>query len=190
MHWAVKTALYRAARALIGLDKVLSRIEQALLFLGMLGLFGLVGFQVIARPLGISQQWTQELSQYVLIAVIFCGASLGVSLKEHASFEVLEKKAPLPLRHALAVTTQTVVGLFCVVIAVSGVRLVKMQMVMGRYTISFPTRLPMYVFYAIIPITFVVAAFHVIVVMLRDVIPLDRRCRRNYGDRRCKGGGG
>ena len=163
----------RVASVLIAFDMALSRIEQGLLFFGVLCLFCLIGFQVIARPLAISQQWTQELSQYILIAVIFCGASLGIAKKEHAGFEVLAARLASPLRRVLAVITLLIVGLFCAIVIMNGIGLVKLQMAMGRYTISFPNRYPIYLFYAIIPATFSVALFHVIVLILKEVILTD-----------------
>jgi len=148
-------------RIWLNIDEILAIIERWFLFFGLLILLFIVGLQILGRLFYFSQRWTQELAQYILIWNIFIGVSLGIRANEHASFDFLKFKA-VSIKPILEMIIRLSVGFFCLMIIIYGIKLIQIQMMIGRNTVSLPTNIPIYYFYHVFPICFSFCLFHLI----------------------------
>ena len=70
----------------LGIDRLIWRAVDALLFVIVLGLLITVSWQALSRLVGFSAPWTEELSRFLFIWMIMLGAMIGI--REHTHFEV------------------------------------------------------------------------------------------------------
>lgn len=72
-------------------------------------LAGVVFTQFFTRyALNDSAAWTEEIARYLLIGVVFVGASIGVAKNNHIQVDLLYRWLPAPMCRALAVAVDLV----------------------------------------------------------------------------------
>jgi TRAP-type C4-dicarboxylate transport system permease small subunit len=110
-------------------------------------LAGVVFTQFFTRyALNDSAAWTEEIARYLLIGVVFVGASIGVAKNNHIQVDLLYRYLPAPVCRALAV------GVDIARIAFLGamtVYTVQMMQKMGSYQMTI-VDLPMNIVYSVV----------------------------------------
>ena len=122
----------------------------ALLLFWALG--GVVFTQFFTRyALNNSASWTEEIARYLLIGVVFVGASIGVAKNNHIQVDLLYRYLPAAAGRALAVV---VGGLRIAFLASMSWYTLQMMQKMGSYQMTI-IDLPMNIVYGVVLFGFV-----------------------------------
>ncbi len=131
-----------------------------------LGLFWILGatvfYQFFTRyALNNSASWTEEIARYLLIGVVFVGASIGVAKNNHIQVDLLYRYLPAPLCRALALAVDVARIAF---LGSMSVFTVQMMQKMGPLPMTI-VDLPMNIVYSVVLFGFVVMTLRSIWVM-------------------------
>jgi TRAP-type transport system small permease protein len=125
-------------------------------------LAGVVFTQFFTRyALNNSASWTEEIARYLLIGVVFVGASIGVAKNNHIQVDLLYRYMPAPLCRALALLVDVVRIAF---LAAMTVFTVQMMQKMGPLQMTI-VDLPMNIVYSVVLFGFAAMALRSIWVM-------------------------
>ncbi len=131
---------------------------------------GVVFTQFFTRyALNDSAAWTEEIARYLLIGVVFVGASIGVARNNHIQVDLLYRWIPAPAARGLAVCVDV---LRCAFFAAMVVVTVQMMKKMGAYQMTI-VDLPMNIVYSVVLFGFIAMA-------LRSVWVLRVHWQRGY----------
>jgi TRAP-type C4-dicarboxylate transport system permease small subunit len=125
-------------------------------------LAGVVFTQFFTRyALNDSAAWTEEIARYLLIGVVFVGASIGVAKNNHIQVDLLYRYLPRPLCRAMSVGVDLLrigfLGSMCVFT-------VQMMQKMGSYQMTI-IDLPMNIVYGVVLFGFAAMAVRSVWVM-------------------------
>jgi TRAP-type C4-dicarboxylate transport system permease small subunit len=110
-------------------------------------LAGVVFTQFFTRyALNNSASWTEEIARYLLIGVVFVGASIGVAKNNHIQVDLLYRYLPAPLCRALAVAVDAMRIAF---LGAMTFYTVQMMQKMGNYQMTI-VDLPMNIVYSVV----------------------------------------
>jgi TRAP-type transport system small permease protein len=110
-------------------------------------LAGVVFTQFFTRYfLNNSASWTEEIARYLLIGVVFVGASIGVAKNNHIQVDLLYRYLPRQACRVLAVAVDVVRVAF---LAAMSFFTVQMMMKMGNYQMTI-VDLPMNIVYGVV----------------------------------------
>jgi len=108
---------------------------------------GVVFYQFFTRyALNNSASWTEEIARYLLIGVVFVGASIGVAKNNHIQVDLLYRYLPAPLCRALAVAVDIARIAF---LGAMTFYTVQMMLKMGNYQMTI-VDLPMNIVYSVV----------------------------------------
>ena len=115
-------------------------------------LAGVVFTQFFTRyALNDSAAWTEEIARYLLIGVVFVGASIGVAKNNHIQVDLLYRYLPAPLCRALALAVDVLRIAF---LGSMSIYTVQMMLKMGAYQMTI-VDLPMNIVYSVVLFGFV-----------------------------------
>ena len=121
-----------------------------------------VFYQFFTRyALNNSASWTEEIARYLLIGVVFVGASIGVAKNNHIQVDLLYRYLPAPACRALAVGVDVLRVAF---LASMTVFTVQMMLKMGSYQMTI-IDLPMNIVYGVVLFGFVAMSLRSVWVM-------------------------
>ena len=110
-------------------------------------LAGVVFTQFFTRyALNNSAAWTEEIARYLLIGVVFVGASIGVAKNNHIQVDLLYRYLPAPVCRALAVAVDVLRIAF---LGAMTFYTVQMMQKMGNYQMTI-VDLPMNIVYSVV----------------------------------------
>jgi TRAP-type transport system small permease protein len=132
----------------------------ALLLFWVLG--AVVFTQFFTRyALNNSAAWTEEIARYLLIGVVFVGASIGVAKNNHIQVDLLYRYLPARVCRALALLVDVLrIGFFVAMVATTA----QMMQKMGSYQMTI-VDLPMNIVYSVVLCGFLAMALRSIWVM-------------------------
>ena len=123
---------------------------------------GVVFTQFFTRyALNDSASWTEEIARYLLIGVVFVGASIGVAKNNHIQVDLLYRYLPAKLCRALALLVDVLRITFLVAMTVYTVQ---MMLKMGSYQMTI-VDLPMNIVYSVVLFGFAAMSLRSIWVM-------------------------
>ena len=123
---------------------------------------GVVFTQFFTRyALNDSASWTEEIARYLLIGVVFVGASIGVAKNNHIQVDLLYRYLPARACRALAFVVDVLRIAFLVAMTVYTVQ---MMQKMGSYQMTI-VDLPMNIVYSVVLFGFAAMALRSIWVM-------------------------
>jgi TRAP-type transport system small permease protein len=108
-----------------------------------------------------SASWTEEIARYLLIGVVFVGASIGVAKNNHIQVDLLYRYLPAKLCRALALLVDVLRITFLVAMTVYTVQ---MMVKMGAYQMTI-VDLPMNIVYSVVLFGFAAMSLRSIWVM-------------------------
>ena len=140
-----------------------------------LGIFWLLGltvlYQFVTRyVLNDSAAWTEEIARYLLVGVVFVGASIGVLKNNHIQVDFFYRHMPLAMGRVLGVVVDVVRTLFFVAAVVMTVQ---MMIKIGNNASMTIVDLPMNIVYG-------VCLFGFIAMLVRSVQVSVVHWRRGY----------
>ena len=106
-----------------------------------------VFYQFFTRyALNDSASWTEEIARYLLIGVVFVGASIGVAKNNHIQVDLLYRYLPARAGRVLALLVDVLrIGFLCSMTVFT----VQMMLKMGSYNMTI-IDLPMNIVYAVV----------------------------------------
>jgi len=144
---------FHATDEAVDLSKTPLEAWAALLLFWILG--GVVFYQFFTRyALNDSASWTEEIARYLLIGVVFVGASIGVAKNNHIQVDLLYRYLPQPAGRGLALTVDALRIAFY---ASMTVFTAQMMQKMGSYQMTI-IDLPMNIVYSFVLFGFAVMA--------------------------------
>lgn len=114
------------------------------------------------RPLA----WVEELATYCFIWGTFLGASVGLKRGTHLKIETFLGYLPVGARGLILSVTQVAIGVFCLLLAVHGVKSMLLFEWRQR-TIALPVELPRYLFFSG---PLVVASLSMLLTVVHDLL--------------------
>ena len=159
---------FHATDEAVDLSKTPAEAWIALLLFWALG--GVVFYQFFTRyALNNSASWTEEIARYLLIGVVFVGASIGVAKNNHIQVDLIYRYLP---RHACRVLAIAVDVARVAFLAAMSFFTVQMMMKMGSYQMKI-VDLPMNIVYSVV-------LFGFVAMTLRSVWVAKVHWRRRY----------
>jgi TRAP-type C4-dicarboxylate transport system permease small subunit len=160
-------------RYILGLDRLIGRLEAALLAAMVAAITAVTFAQVFTRyVIGDPLIWTEEVARYLFVWITLIGAAAAVRSHGHYGLDMLRHYAP-PLRAALGLLTMLVVTAFLALLLYTGIaetRQAALQM-------SPALQVRMHWAYLALPVGAALALFHVFAHWMRAGIaahPLDK----------------
>ena len=138
---------------------------EAWVALGFFWVLGLtVFYQFITRyVMNDSAAWTEEIARYLLIAVVFTGATIGVVKNNHIQVDFFYKFMPSPVARAMATTVDVLrVGFFVAAAILTAMMMLKL----GSNSRMTMVDLPMNWVYGICLLGFAAMAFRSVQIAL------------------------
>jgi TRAP-type C4-dicarboxylate transport system permease small subunit len=115
-------------------------------------LAGVVFTQFFTRyALNNSASWTEEIARYLLIGVVFVGASIGVAKNNHIQVDLIYRYLPAPICRVLAILVDVLRVAF---LAAMSFFTIQMMLKMGSYQMTI-VDLPMNIVYSVVLFGFV-----------------------------------
>lgn len=160
-------------RVLNAIDKVLTQIEEVILFIAtMAALFGLFFNVVLRYGFASGLPWSEELVREVIIVTTFLGCSTAIKLGTMIRIDALYQIKP-KLKTPLTIFSNLVALLYSILLVIYGWKLTLIQAKTGQTTIIM--QLPLQYLYAVMPVAGVFMTLRCIQVLYRDLSGLRNR---------------
>ncbi len=105
----------------------------------------------IANVLDYSPIWTEELSRWLYVYIVFIGAGVGIQRNEHIAIEFVAEKLPPLVRLSLKLFTSALIVFCCVLFVRYGIKNTRVVWKQHSHTMPIFTYA---VLYAVVPISF------------------------------------
>ena len=123
-------------------------ITGAMLLLVLMGVL-----QILFRfVLNFSLSWTEELSRYLFILMVYTGASLALKRKKHVRVELIDIYVKSKIKKYIFIFNDIVMIWLLLLVGYAGLKISMTTYEMEQ--LSPALGLPMYLVYGIIPLTF------------------------------------
>jgi TRAP-type C4-dicarboxylate transport system permease small subunit len=106
-----------AAGFLAGLDRRLTKIEEAASALLIAAIFTILAANVILRSLGRPLLWADEMAVLLMACAAFLGAAVALARGQHMAVTLLLDRLPLPLRSWVLIGVDLIVLGFFLILA-------------------------------------------------------------------------
>lgn len=160
-------------RFVLGLDRLLGRLEAMLLAAMVAAITAVTFAQVFTRYVTADPLiWTEEVARYLFVWITLIGAAAGVRVHAHYGLDILRRYAP-PLHTALGAVTMLIVAGFLLLLLYTGIAETRQ----AALQISPALQVRMHWAYLALPVGAGLALWHVLAHWVRSGIgahPLDK----------------
>jgi TRAP-type C4-dicarboxylate transport system permease small subunit len=151
-------------KVLIKVDEILYWAEICIVVPAMVVMIVVAFGQVVGRYFfNYAPAWCEEMARYLFIWVVFIGAPLGVSAREHMALRVLVDRLPDSRRVFCNLFVYAVAIVFLVCLAWQGIAI----MIRTLYQVSPTLEISMRWVYAAIPIGSCLMLWHLLISLLK-----------------------
>lgn len=156
------------------IGRAYDKLEEILLA-GTLGFTVVLIFvQVIARYVfNHSISWSEELSRYMFVWLIWLGTSMAARNNAHITVDVIPNKFHGRSRFVLDIVINLIWFALCAFLAISGGAVIKDAIARGKMASSMPW-LPMWTVYLALPFSQAVVGIRVAIKTIQDIVRLAR----------------
>ena len=139
----------------------------------LVGLMGLMTLDVLwgvftRYAMGSQADWTEELARFLLIWIGILGAAYAAGQRMHLSIDLLlPSLSPIGQRRLRVVINSLIMVFAILVLLVGGFRLMYITKVLGQ--LSAALRFPMYLIYAVLPLSGLLVVYYKIHDLWLDV---------------------
>lgn len=138
-------------------------ITGAMLLLVLMGVL-----QILFRfVLNFSLSWTEELSRYLFILMVYTGASLALKRKKHVRVELIDIYVKSKIKRWIFIFNDIVMIWLLLLVGYAGLKISITTYEMEQ--LSPALGLPMYLVYGIIPLTFLFGACRAFQVLIVEI---------------------
>ncbi len=130
--------------------KVLEKAEDSIVILSVILALSLCCIQVIARYVfNYPLSWPEELGRYLIILIVYVGASIALRKKSHIAVDIIPTFFPRS-RNILDYVS-TISGIvFSLLIIIYGMKFVKSLIISGQIAITL--KIPIFIVYSVLPL--------------------------------------
>lgn len=108
------------------MEKEKKTLEYYLIVILFSILIGVCFLQVLFRfVLNLPLAWTEELSRYIFIILIYCGASAAAKDNQHVRVELIDSLLPAKIKRIVDVVIRVICSIICVVISFNTFNMIK-----------------------------------------------------------------
>jgi TRAP-type C4-dicarboxylate transport system permease small subunit len=143
-----------------GLFRTFNKISNIFASLTALGIFVVVIYQIIGRVIGSPAPWTEELTRFMFIWMVFIGLGIGFRRAESARVTVFLKYMPKCIQKASVAIYATGTIAFFLFMFYTGIGLIQQQFTMNET--SSTLLLPMWLIGLSIPVSALTGILNVI----------------------------
>ena len=156
-------------RLLAGLEKLLARVETAVLVLTLSLMIILAFLQVVLRNIfDTGLLWGDTVVRHLVLWVGFAGAALAARDDRHISIDALSKFLPPGIHRVAKVITSLFAVAVCLLLADASLTLLKDEMEFGGELVL---GLPSWAGVVILPPGYLLIAFHFLVRAVQNAFP-------------------
>ncbi len=143
-------------RAVMSLEKA----EDSIVILSVVIALILCCLQVIARYVfNYPLSWPEELGRYLIILIVYVGASIALRKKSHIAVDIIPTF--FPSSRKVLDYVSTIAGIvFSLLIIIYGMKFVRSLMISGQIAITL--KIPIFIVYSVLPLGGVLLLFHYI----------------------------
>lgn len=142
--------------------------ENYIIMTLMIMLILLGTLQILFRfLLNFSLSWTEELTRYFFVLMVYTGASLALKQRKHVKVDILENMLSKTGRKYLYAINDCILIILLIWIGFAGLKICYSTWEMEQ--LSPAMELPMYLVYTIIPVTFFLGAFRGVQVFIENL---------------------
>lgn len=125
-------------------------------------------FQILFRfVLNFSLSWTEELSRYLFVLMVYTGASLAIKRKRHVRVELVDIYIKSNLKKYIFILNDLIMIGLLLLVGHAGLKISLTTFEMEQ--LSPALGIPMYLVYGIIPLTFFIGAIRALQVLIQEV---------------------
>jgi C4-dicarboxylate transporter DctQ subunit len=129
--------------------RLLSRLVESLIILGASTIVAIVTTEVVLRYLfSHSLIFTEELSRYLMVWIVFLGSALAIRDGSHIRISILVNRLSPKIQQIVSLAAYGLILIFLVVITVEGVKILPRQLYQMCITID----ISLFYFYMAIPV--------------------------------------
>jgi TRAP-type C4-dicarboxylate transport system permease small subunit len=129
--------------------RLLSRAVEGLIFLGATTIVTIVTTEVVLRYVFMhSMIFTEELSRYLMVWIVFLGSALAVRDGAHIHINFLTKRFNQRTQQWLRLSANTLTLVFLAIIAIEGLKILPRQL----YQMCITINISLFYFYLAIPV--------------------------------------
>ncbi|GAB4362050.1 MAG: hypothetical protein Kow0060_18100 [Methylohalobius crimeensis] len=150
------------------LDRILDYFERTVLIGAILAIAIVSIVNVIARNLGQSLSFANELAQILLVAITFVGVGHGVRMARHIRVSAVHDLLPQGGRKALLIITSFTTSILLFMLGWFAIQYVLNLATTGRIMPSL--QLPLYLAYAVVPLGLFVGSAQYLLAGVRNLI--------------------
>ena len=149
-------------------QKQIQRTENLLLLILISAMTAMVWVQIVSRVSGRSIPWSEEMSRYLLVWLVFFGSAVGVRTKSHIGAEFLAAGLNTKWKRILVLFQRTVFLGFFVLLAYYSIPFILMQRRFGQTAETL--QIPMFLITAIIPVSCLLASYHLVLQIIVQIL--------------------
>jgi TRAP-type C4-dicarboxylate transport system permease small subunit len=139
--------------------KVLEKAEDSIVILSVALALILCCIQVIARYVfNYPLSWPEELGRYLIILIVYVGASIALRKKSHIAVDIIPTFFPSSRNILAYLSTSGIV--FSLLIIIYGMKFVRSLMISGQIAITL--KIPIFIVYSVLPLGGVLLLLHYI----------------------------
>jgi C4-dicarboxylate transporter DctQ subunit len=146
--------------------QIINKVTDTVAALTALGIFVVVIWQIIGRLIGHPAPWTEELTRFIFIWLIYLGIGIGFRKAESARVTVLLKLFPKFIQKASIWIYSVATIVFFLFMLVLGIELMSQQVMTNEK--SSVLLLPMWIIGLCIPVSAVIGILNTIQSLLYD----------------------
>ncbi len=140
-------------------------VEYYVVMYCMVLLILLSTLQIFSRfLLNFSLSWTEELSRYLFILMVYVGMSLGFKHRRHVRVEIIDLLVPPNVLKHINTVGEVIVIVVLALIGYSSIAIVKNAYASSQTSPAL--MLPMFLVYSIIPVMFAITIVRIVQVIL------------------------
>lgn len=116
----------------------------------------------------IALDWTEELSRYIFIFVVYISSSLAIKQRKHVRVEIIDTILPKKFQRPLTIFLDILWGVFTFAIAIDSIQITRENFSSGMVSPAFG--IPMGWIYMMIPVTFFVMGIRIVQQIYLNII--------------------
>lgn len=162
------------------LDTVLNWLERSVLIVSILAMAAISIANVIARNLGASLTFANEVAQVLLVVVTFVGVGHGVREGRHIRVSAIHDVLPAKGRKILLLITSFTTSVLLLVLAKYSIDYVQKLATTGRILPSL--QMPLYFAYSVVPLGLLVGSAQFFLAGVRNLLSPDNYLSWHHKD--------
>ncbi|PKL27574.1 MAG: hypothetical protein CVV46_10805 [Spirochaetae bacterium HGW-Spirochaetae-2] len=122
----------------------------------------------ISSTISYSPIWTEELSRWLFVYIVFFGASQGIYHREHIGIDLFIVKTPILIQRIVILLVDTIMLAACVILVYYGFKNMPFARMQRPLTLPFTNG----ALYGVVPISFILMSIRTAFNIMQDIVVL------------------